>query len=166
MAAPLLHTLVLRELTSFWNNAPQGTWWPRKPSRIFVVSICPHVPVRIPLVGFPWNLVFVDMVNICRENPYLAKIGQECRALQLQTQVRFMLLTATFVEWQQVEGIVAFAWQSFQYLLYCWQRHLYVKNKMGMHYCFRGKSGYANAPQYYVMRTLSGLLCLEAFCMA
>jgi hypothetical protein len=131
------------------------------PENLLVSSSCPSAPMY--QCGSHWS----DFRGIWCSWMWWISVEKTNIWLKLDKNVGHISCKpkATFVEWQ-VEGIVAFAWQSFQYLLYCWQRHLYVKNKMGKHYCSRGKSGHANAPQYYVMRTLSGLLCLEAFCMA
>ena len=39
-----------------------------------------RVSSRLPLDGFPRYLILVIFMEICRENPYVVKIGQKYRA--------------------------------------------------------------------------------------
>jgi hypothetical protein len=32
----------------------------------FVLSVCPHVSARVPLDGYPWNLILGTFMNACR----------------------------------------------------------------------------------------------------
>lgn len=45
---------------------------------------CPHVPARIQMEGFPWNLIMGTFMEICREYSNLVTIGQKCGALRMK----------------------------------------------------------------------------------
>ena len=62
---------------------------------------CSHAWTRLPLDGFPWNLILVTFIKICPENSSLVKIAQKYRALYMKTYGHFILLAATHVAWQQ-----------------------------------------------------------------
>jgi len=56
--------------------------------QLFVyLSVCPHVPARVPLDGILWNWKLGSIMKICQEIPNLVKIGQKYRSLCLKTQV-------------------------------------------------------------------------------
>jgi hypothetical protein len=74
-------------------------------------------------------------MKLCRENPTLFKIGRKYRTLCMTAHLWCMLLAAMYVVQQYRERIFAFPWQRFQYLLYCWQRHMYIKHTKGAHCC-------------------------------
>jgi hypothetical protein len=40
-----------------------------------MMSVCPHVTARITLKGYPFILILVTFMNVCRETPDLAKTG-------------------------------------------------------------------------------------------
>jgi hypothetical protein len=52
----------------------------RKKTRVSFVksvrlSVCLHLPARLPLDGFSWNFILGTSTKICRETPDLLKIG-------------------------------------------------------------------------------------------
>jgi len=53
----------------------------RKPPGSFVMSVrpsvCSHVPNRLPLQWFSWNLTLDTHVKVCWEHPDLIKMGQK-----------------------------------------------------------------------------------------
>jgi hypothetical protein len=105
----LLH-LILRASTTIQGIEASVTWWPfcslillcrRLQARFhgrenrLVPSSClfvrPHVSARLPLDGFPWNLIRGTCMKICRENSHLVKIGEKYRNLYVKNQVRFVV---------------------------------------------------------------------------
>jgi hypothetical protein len=48
-------------------------------------SVCPHVSVRLPLDGFPWNFILWVFMKIYPENTNLVKIAQKYRTLYMNT---------------------------------------------------------------------------------
>ena len=54
-------------------------------------SVYPHVSARLPLDGFPWNLILGTSMEVFRETPGVVKIGQICRALYMENYIRFNL---------------------------------------------------------------------------
>jgi hypothetical protein len=73
-------------------------------------------------------------MKICREIPNMTKIEQKYRVLHMKTYVCFMLLAATYVA------------QNFRYLLNCWQRPYFIKNKSECLLGFHSHNSYANMP--------------------
>jgi len=56
-----------------------GTFWKlRKSTTSLVMSVCPSVH-RPTLDGFSWNFIFQYFSQICRQNSWLIKNGQENR---------------------------------------------------------------------------------------
>ena len=64
-----LHPTILRAFVKLW-----------RPTTSLVgdlcLSVCLNGTTRPPINGFPWNLVFKDLLKICRENSNLVKIWQ------------------------------------------------------------------------------------------
>jgi hypothetical protein len=54
-----------------------------------VMSVCPNGTTRLPLDGFPWNLIFACFRNSDWENCSTVKMWQEWRALYVKTDIRF-----------------------------------------------------------------------------
>jgi hypothetical protein len=109
-------------------------------------STCPHVSAQLPLDGFSWDLILGTFASICRETLNLVKIGQKYRALTRGPKY-VLLLPATYIHHK------TFLCNT-QYFLCCWKWHVaqqYTQNALLSSHC---NDGYANAPQYYVMRTL------------
>jgi len=52
-------------------------------------SVCPHLSTRLPLDGFPRNLILTTSMKLCRESPNLVKTRPKYRTLYLNNQVRF-----------------------------------------------------------------------------
>jgi len=40
-------------------------------------SVCPHRTTRLPLYRFSWNIIFVYISKICRDNSSFIEVGQE-----------------------------------------------------------------------------------------
>jgi hypothetical protein len=49
---------------------------------------CGRTDGRLPLDGFPWNLVLGTFMKVYRENPNLVETGQKYRTLHMTTSVR------------------------------------------------------------------------------
>ena len=69
----------------------------RKATMSFVMSVRPHGTPQLPLAGVSWNLIFEDFSKICRENSSLIKIGQEWRALYMETDTIFFIISRPFL---------------------------------------------------------------------
>ena len=54
-------------------------------------AVCPHVPTRIQMERFPWNLILGTFMVICRGDPNLVTIGQKCLALYMKNYVCFVV---------------------------------------------------------------------------
>jgi hypothetical protein len=55
------------------------------------LHLCPQVSARLPLDGFPWNLILGTSMKICRENTNLPKIGQTYLTFYLKPCVSFIV---------------------------------------------------------------------------
>jgi len=55
------------------------------------LSVYPHGTTQLPLDSFSWNLIFGYFSKICRENLCLTEVGEEKRALFLQSNVLHFL---------------------------------------------------------------------------
>lgn len=104
-------------------------------------------PVSFVMFGRPSLTVYISALlqldrffttffsNIYREYPYLVEMVQLFPALNMKTRVCFVLLAATYVVQQYIRRITVLPRQSFQYLLQCLQRHMYVISTKGTHFC-------------------------------
>jgi len=75
-----------------------------------------------------------DFTKMRLWTPDLVKMRQKCRVLYVLT-LCFILLAVKYVEQQYRERVTVLRWQSFRYLLHCWQYHMYVNNTKGTHFC-------------------------------
>ena len=73
----------------------------RKPTISVVISVLPsvrpHGTTRLPLDGFPWNLILEHFSKICRENSSFIKNQQEWRALYMKTNIYVVIISLTFL---------------------------------------------------------------------
>jgi hypothetical protein len=68
------------------------------------LSVCPHGPTRLPLVGFSKNSICKCFSTICRENSSFIKIWQEERVLYMKTYVHlWQYLAEFFLEWKMLQ---------------------------------------------------------------
>ena len=67
----------------------------RKASVIFVLSVCPHVLVRLLLDGFPWNLIFKDFMKVCRGTADLFKSRTKVSVTVREDLSTYLMLRAT-----------------------------------------------------------------------
>ena len=68
------------------------------------LSLCPHEITRFKLDGFSWNLIFVYLPKICRDNSGIIKIGQEYRTPYKETNIYFWSrLIQFFLEWEIIK---------------------------------------------------------------
>ena len=66
-------------------------------------SLYPQVPPRIPLDGFPWNLVFDSfMKKSAEEIPNFVSIGRKYRAISVKTKVSYIVAGETKLTTQTV----------------------------------------------------------------
>ena len=97
------------------------------------LSVLFHVTARVPLDGFPWDFVLGTFMKSCRE------------PISLMSD----------------ENIGHFVWRLstlYSIFLYCWQWRVtkqYTQNELLRFHC---NSGCVNAPQCYIIRTLSVVL--------
>ena len=61
------------------------------------LSVCPHGTTRLPLDGFPLNLLFEDFGEFCRENSSFVKTGQERKVLYTKTNIYFLIISCSFL---------------------------------------------------------------------
>jgi hypothetical protein len=62
-------------------------------------SVSPHLSARIPLNGFPRNLVLESFLKICYETPNMVKIWQTHRALYMKISMSFVV-TGAIISWK------------------------------------------------------------------
>jgi len=77
----------LRFLSSVHFTLLYTAYYLRRVSPSARLSVCPPVTCRLPLDGFPWNLI---SGNNCRENSNMAKIEQRYRAFYIKTYGNFV----------------------------------------------------------------------------
>jgi len=66
------------------------------------LSVRSHGKSRPPLVSFPWNMMFKDFSQICRENTIFIKIWPEYLLLYIKTSTcLWKYLTDFFLEWEK-----------------------------------------------------------------
>jgi len=98
---------------------------------------------RLPLDGYPWNLILGTFMDICWENPHLIKIGQNCLALYIERWIRFIVDGDT-------NSPQMYCCETLNFF-HCWQwqaAHRYTKHV----------SGQTNMAQSYVIRAVR-VLC-------
>ena len=75
---------------------------------------------------------YKNLLRNCKFRSNRAKISGNLN----EDQTVFRTLSAIYVAQKHTRHITELSWQSFQYLLHCWQRHLYVNNANGRYFCF------------------------------
>jgi hypothetical protein len=110
---------------------------------------CPHVPSRIQMEGFPWNLILGTFMEICREDSNLVTVGQKCRALCMKNWVCFV-----------VSGDISSP-EVHCYASHCWQWYVAQKCTDGALLHYHCNSGYTDKSQFYFISTLPTLLLCE-----
>jgi len=123
--------------TSYWARSHSC----EKKTIIFVSSVypsvCPQISARLPLDGFPWNLILGTSMKIWREPPNLFKIGQKYWALNTNTYVSVRLIVA---------GDINLPYKHFYATLSVFML-LTVTCTYRKHFCdFHWKKGYAHTP--------------------
>jgi hypothetical protein len=86
----------------------------------FVMSVCPHIIIHLPLDGSSLNFILNIINKICRENSSLVTIGQKYQVLYMKTYIHFTVISGWNIpeikksrELCSANHITHFTWTTF-----------------------------------------------------